>query len=46
MITRAFITKRNNPNVRIVMGKVNRISSGFKKVSSKASTKAKTRAVA
>jgi hypothetical protein len=34
-ITRAFITKRNNPNVRMVTGMVNITKSGFNRAFSK-----------
>lgn len=41
----AFITKRNNPKVRIVIGKVNKIIIGLTKKLSKAKTMATVSAV-
>lgn len=44
-ISKALITKRNKPNVRIVIGKVKIIKIGFKKTFRKESTIATAKAV-
>jgi hypothetical protein len=43
--TMAFTTNKNNPSVIIVTGKVNRMISGFMKISRIARTMANTKAV-
>ena len=45
MISKAFMTNKNSPNVKIVTGNVNKISKGFRKALSKDKTKATSKEV-